>query len=213
MISSHLIPTFLEQYLVCARSAGEPGRVFSVHTLHAGALQAGGLRARNLHAGALHAGGLRTGNLHTRDLRAGNLHARGLRTRGLQRRKSTCQGSTHWGSTRRKSTCRGSTCRGSRRWSENTASETWQQTNARSVNKTVRAAWARWEEQQGEHGGSSQPGTWVLTCEVEHGGFRKERMRQGFPRRVWGWGSGSLVLEVGKAEAARSHLQSPGGQM
>ena len=148
------------------------------------------------------------GNPHARDL-----HARGLQAGGLQRRKSTCQGSTHWGSTRRKSTCRGSTCRGSRRWSENTASETWQQTNARSVNKTVRAAWARWEEQQGEHGGSSQPGTWVLTCEVEHGGFRKERMRQGFPRRVWGWGSGSLVLEVGKAEAARSHLQSPGGQM
>ena len=28
---------------------------------------------------------------------------------------------------------------------------------------------------------------------------------------VWGWRSGSLVLEAGKAEAARSHLQSPAG--
>lgn len=37
-------------------------------------------------------------------------------------------------------------------------------------------------------------------------------MRRGFPRRVWGWKSGSSVLEARKAEAAGSHLRSPEGK-
>lgn len=47
-VSSHLIPTSLEQYLACARSTGEPGGAFSVHTggLCAGALHTGGLQRR-----------------------------------------------------------------------------------------------------------------------------------------------------------------------
>lgn len=37
-------------------------------------------------------------------------------------------------------------------------------------------------------------------------------MRHGFPRRVWGWKSGFLVLEAGKPEAAGSRLRSPEGK-
>ena len=138
LVSSRLIPAFLEQYLACARH-GELGRAFSVH------------------AGGLHAGGLCAGQ-KILPVRHGNKLMLVPSIRSIEQPRQV------------------------------------------------------WEKRQGDGGGSSQPGTWVLTCEVEHGGFRKERMRRGFPRRVWGWKSGSLVLEAGKAEAAGSRLRSPEGK-